>query len=66
MCCNRLVVDQSITLRRVVPILGVPDALVPIDPSSPQINLLPGYCLCALDSHDWKHSDIHFHFIHNC
>ncbi|XBJ00208.1 hypothetical protein VPH35_020148 [Triticum aestivum] len=39
---GRLVVGQSITLRRVVPILGVPDALVPIDPSSPQINLLPG------------------------
>uniref|UniRef100_A0A453B7S5 Uncharacterized protein n=1 Tax=Aegilops tauschii subsp. strangulata TaxID=200361 RepID=A0A453B7S5_AEGTS len=39
---GRLVVGQSITLRHVVPILGVPDALVPIDPSSPQINLLPG------------------------
>jgi hypothetical protein len=43
-CRNRLLVGQSITLRRVVPLLGVPDALVPIDPSSPQINLLPGYC----------------------
>ncbi|KAG2637963.1 hypothetical protein PVAP13_2NG558400 [Panicum virgatum] len=39
---DRLVVDQSITLRRMVPILGVPDALVPIDPLSPQISLHPG------------------------
>ncbi|GJN11216.1 hypothetical protein PR202_ga29390 [Eleusine coracana subsp. coracana] len=39
---DRLVVGQSITLRRVVPILGVPDALVPIDPLSPQISLHPG------------------------
>lgn len=44
-CCTRLVVGQSITLRRVVPILGVPDALVPIDPLSPQISLQPGYTL---------------------
>ncbi|KAL5199185.1 hypothetical protein ABZP36_002697 [Zizania latifolia] len=39
---DRLVVGQSITLRRVVPILGVPDALVPIDPLNSQISLLPG------------------------
>ncbi|ONM24719.1 hypothetical protein ZEAMMB73_Zm00001d006681 [Zea mays] len=39
---DRLVVGQSITLRRVVPILGVPDALVPIDPLSPQISIQPG------------------------
>ncbi|XWS25736.1 hypothetical protein CRYUN_Cryun27aG0093100 [Craigia yunnanensis] len=28
---DRLIVGQSLTLRRVVPILGVPDALVPLD-----------------------------------
>ncbi|XP_072971654.1 uncharacterized protein [Typha angustifolia] len=39
---DRLVVGQSVTLRRVVPILGVPDALVPLDLAVPQINLLPG------------------------
>jgi hypothetical protein len=39
---DRLVVGQSVTLRRVVPMLGVPDALVPIDPLNSQINLLPG------------------------
>ncbi|KAL6656849.1 hypothetical protein ACP70R_004629 [Stipagrostis hirtigluma subsp. patula] len=39
---DRLVVGQSITLRRVVPILGVPDALVPIDPLNPQISLHAG------------------------
>ncbi|KAF5198916.1 Alpha-1,6-mannosyl-glycoprotein 2-beta-N-acetylglucosaminyltransferase [Thalictrum thalictroides] len=38
---DRLVVGKSLTLRRVVPILGVPDALVPLDPVT-QINLLPG------------------------
>lgn len=38
----RLVAGQSLTLRRVVPVLGVPDALVPLEPVS-QINLLPGY-----------------------
>ncbi|KAM7521107.1 hypothetical protein LguiB_020069 [Lonicera macranthoides] len=38
---DRLVVGQSLTLRRVVPVLGVPDALVPLEPVS-QINLLPG------------------------
>ena len=45
---NRLVVGQSITLRRVVSILGVPDALVPLDLPVSQINLAPGYCL-----HHW-------------
>lgn len=39
----RLVVDKSITLRRVVPVLGVPDALVPLDLPVSQISLLPGY-----------------------
>ncbi|KAK1268003.1 hypothetical protein QJS04_geneDACA006225 [Acorus gramineus] len=39
---DRLVVGQSITLRRVVPILGVPDALVPLDLPLTQISLLPG------------------------
>ena len=38
----RLVVGQSLRLRRVVPILGVPDALVPLDLPVSQINLLPG------------------------
>lgn len=44
----RLVVGQSLNLRRVVPILGVPDALVPLDLPVSQINLLPGYCLHIL------------------
>ncbi|XP_010905074.1 uncharacterized protein [Elaeis guineensis] len=39
---DRLVAGQSVTLRRVVPILGVPDALVPLDLPVCQINLLPG------------------------
>ncbi|XP_077233285.1 alpha-1,6-mannosyl-glycoprotein 2-beta-N-acetylglucosaminyltransferase isoform X2 [Tasmannia lanceolata] len=39
---DRLLVGQSLTLRRVVPILGVPDALVPLDLPVTQINLLPG------------------------
>ena len=39
---GRLVVGQSLTLRRVVPILGVPDALVPLDLPVSQMNLLPG------------------------
>lgn len=40
---GRLIVGQSLRLRRVVPILGVPDALVPLDLPVGQINLLPGY-----------------------
>lgn len=39
----RLVVGQSVTLRRVVPVLGVPDALVPLDMPVCQLNLFPGY-----------------------
>ncbi|XP_062023058.1 uncharacterized protein LOC133739324 isoform X1 [Rosa rugosa] len=39
---DRLVVGRSLKLRRVVPILGVPDALVPLDLPVSQINLLPG------------------------
>ncbi|CAN0905811.1 hypothetical protein LINGRAHAP2_LOCUS23879 [Linum grandiflorum] len=39
---SRLVVGQSITMRRVVAVLGVPDALVPLDLPSSQINLVPG------------------------
>lgn len=39
---DRMIVGQSLTLRRVVPILGVPDALVPLNPPANQINLLPG------------------------
>lgn len=39
---DRLVVGQSLTMRRVVPILGVPDALVPLDLPVTQINLFPG------------------------
>ncbi|XP_017981817.1 PREDICTED: uncharacterized protein LOC18591355 [Theobroma cacao] len=37
-----LIVGQSLTLRRVVPILGVPDALVPLDLPISQISLQPG------------------------
>ncbi|GKC84730.1 TPR repeat-containing protein, partial [Tanacetum coccineum] len=39
---DRLTIGQALKLRRVVPILGVPDALVPIDMPVSQINLLPG------------------------
>ncbi|KAJ3673132.1 hypothetical protein LUZ60_006506 [Juncus effusus] len=39
---NRLIVGQSISLRRVVPVLSVPDALVPLDLPVSQINLFPG------------------------
>ncbi|XP_047180537.1 uncharacterized protein LOC124847162 isoform X3 [Vigna umbellata] len=39
---DRLIVGQSLRLRRVVPILGVPDALVPVELPVSQINLFPG------------------------
>ncbi|XP_054797885.1 uncharacterized protein LOC129302962 [Prosopis cineraria] len=39
---DRLVVGQSLKLRQVVPILGVPDALVPVDLPVCQISLYPG------------------------
>ncbi|XVF36134.1 hypothetical protein REPUB_Repub19eG0032300 [Reevesia pubescens] len=39
---DRLIVGQSLTLRRVVPILGVPDALVPLNLPISQISLQPG------------------------
>ncbi|XP_028757619.1 uncharacterized protein LOC114716809 [Neltuma alba] len=39
---DRLVVGQSLKLRRVVPILGVPDALVPVDLPVSQMSLYPG------------------------
>ncbi|XP_055960218.1 uncharacterized protein LOC126681731 isoform X4 [Mercurialis annua] len=39
---DRLVAGQSILLRKVVPILGVPDALVPLDHPISQISLVPG------------------------
>lgn len=42
---GRLVVGQSVTLRRVVPVLGVPDALVPLDLPISQLSLLTGYHL---------------------
>lgn len=40
---GRLVVGQSLTMRHVVPILGVPDALVPLDVPVSQISISPGY-----------------------
>jgi len=48
---GRLIVGKSLLLRRVVPILGVPDALVPLDLPVGQINLNPGYtpdCLISI------------------
>ncbi|KAI4316801.1 hypothetical protein L6164_024744 [Bauhinia variegata] len=39
---DRLILGQSLQLRRVVPILGVPDALVPLDLPVSQISLFPG------------------------
>ncbi|OAE31691.1 hypothetical protein AXG93_3384s1650 [Marchantia polymorpha subsp. ruderalis] len=48
LCSNsgsKLETGKAITLRRVVPILGVPDALVPLELPSAQIGLLPGETL---------------------
>ncbi|GAB2291308.1 hypothetical protein Dimus_025566 [Dionaea muscipula] len=42
---ERLVIGQSLFVRHVMPMLGVPDALVPLDLPVSQISLLPGY-LC--------------------
>lgn len=42
MAMVRLVAGQSLTLRRVVPILGVPDALVPLDFPVSHVTLQPG------------------------
>ncbi|KAL3514620.1 hypothetical protein ACH5RR_027337 [Cinchona calisaya] len=39
---DRLIAGQTLTLRRVVSILGVPDALVPLDMPTCQVNLFPG------------------------
>lgn len=39
----RLVVGESLKVRRVVPILGVPDALVPLEAPVSQLTLFPGY-----------------------
>ncbi|KNA23591.1 hypothetical protein SOVF_023500 isoform A [Spinacia oleracea] len=39
---DRLVTGQSLKVRRVVPILGVPDALVPLDLPCSQLHLFPG------------------------
>ncbi|KAF8022839.1 hypothetical protein BT93_F0376 [Corymbia citriodora subsp. variegata] len=39
---DRLALGKSITLRQVVSILGVPDALVPIDLPTSQVSLFPG------------------------
>ncbi|KAE8731359.1 RNA-directed DNA polymerase-like protein [Hibiscus syriacus] len=48
-CCHlcsasggRLIVGESLKMQRVVPILGVPDALVPLDLPISQISLQPG------------------------
>ena len=43
---GRLVVGESLKLRRLVSILGVPDALVPLDLPVSQISLLPGSISC--------------------
>ncbi|KAG6554402.1 hypothetical protein Mapa_004319 [Marchantia paleacea] len=42
---SKLETGKAITLRRVVPILGVPDALVPLELPLAQIGLLPGETL---------------------
>ncbi|KAL1546713.1 hypothetical protein AAHA92_23275 [Salvia divinorum] len=39
---DRLLVGESLKVRRVVPILGVPDALVPLEVPVSQLTLLPG------------------------
>lgn len=39
----RLVVGESLKVRHVVPILGVPDALVPLEVPVSQLTLFPGY-----------------------
>ncbi|KAK9989273.1 hypothetical protein SO802_029512 [Lithocarpus litseifolius] len=49
---GRLVVGQSVRLWHVVPILGVPDALVPLDLPVGQLNLLPGETIAVWVSID--------------
>lgn len=49
---DRLVVGESLKVRRVVPILGVPDALVPIEVPVSQLTLLPGETLAIYVSID--------------
>ncbi|KAI5656038.1 hypothetical protein M9H77_24831 [Catharanthus roseus] len=39
---DRLIVGQSLSVRRVVPVLGVPDALAPLDMPTCLLNLFPG------------------------
>ncbi|XP_010552495.1 PREDICTED: uncharacterized protein LOC104822840 isoform X1 [Tarenaya hassleriana] len=39
---DRLFVGQSLKLRRVVPVLGVPDALVPLELPVSQLSIFPG------------------------
>ncbi|PIN06974.1 hypothetical protein CDL12_20462 [Handroanthus impetiginosus] len=39
---DRLIAGESLKVRRVVPILGVPDALVPLEMPLFQLNLFPG------------------------
>ncbi|KAG9150417.1 hypothetical protein Leryth_014580 [Lithospermum erythrorhizon] len=39
---DRLVVGESLTFRQVVPVLGVPDALVPLNTPVCQLNVFPG------------------------
>ncbi|CAA0841788.1 Unknown protein [Striga hermonthica] len=39
---DRLLVGESLKVRRVVPILGVPDALVPLEVPNSQLTLFPG------------------------
>ncbi|EYU45131.1 hypothetical protein ABFS82_03G056700 [Erythranthe guttata] len=39
---DRLVVGESLKVRRVVPILGIPDALVPLEVPLSQLTLFPG------------------------
>lgn len=49
---DRLVVGESLKVRRVVPILGVPDALVPLDVPVSQLTLFPGETMAVYVSID--------------
>lgn len=49
---DRLVVGESLKVRRVVPILGVPDALVPLEVPVSQLTLFPGETMAVYVSID--------------
>lgn len=59
---DRLIVGQSLTLRRVVPILGVPDALAPLDMPISVLSLFPGETTVIWVSIDVPHAQPPGHY----